>query len=64
MKNLTSYKCFAAIGAVLLLLSACSEGPAEETGEQLDETATDIGNSIEDTCEDVKDTLDAADKDC
>jgi len=64
MKNLKSYKFFAAIAAVLLLLSACSEGPAEEAGEKIDNTATDIQNSIEDTCEDVKDSLNAEDKDC
>lgn len=64
MKNLKSYQCFAAIGAVLMLLSACSEGPAEETGENIDDAATDIQNGIEDSCENVKDTLNAEDKDC
>jgi hypothetical protein len=64
MKNLTMYKSFAAVGAALLLLSACNEGPAETTGEKIDDTAVDVGNSIEDTCEGVKESLNAEDQDC
>ena len=45
-------------------LSACSEGPAEEAGEKLDEIAEDAGNAVEDACEDVKDATEAKDKDC
>jgi hypothetical protein len=64
MKNLTTYKSFAAVGAALLFLSACSEGPAETTGEKIDDAAVDVGNSVEDACEGIKDTLNAEDKDC
>jgi len=45
-------------------LSACSEGPAEEAGEKLDEMAEDAGNAVEDACEDVKEATEAKDKDC
>ena len=64
MTNIKSYKYFAAISGLVLALSACTEGPAEKAGEKIDDASTDIGNSIEDTCEGVKDTLDAADTDC
>ena len=45
-------------------LSACSEGPAEEAGENIDEIVEDAGNAVEDACEDVKEATDAKDKDC
>jgi hypothetical protein len=45
-------------------LTACEEGPAEETGERIDEITTDTRNAIEDACEDVKDGVDAEDKNC
>ena len=52
-------------------LSACSEGPAEEAGENIDEivedagnAVEDAGNAVEDACEDVKEATDAKDKDC
>jgi len=64
MNNLKSYRSFAAVGAVLMLLSACSEGPAEDAGEKVDEAVTDVQNSVEDTCEDVKNSLETEDKDC
>ncbi len=34
-------------------LTACNEGPAERLGSDIDEAATDIGNAVEDACEDV-----------
>jgi len=34
-------------------LTACDEGPAERIGEDIDNAATDIGNAVEDACEDV-----------
>ncbi|MEG3755564.1 hypothetical protein [Psychromonas arctica] len=64
MNNSNTYKSFAAIGAAFMLLSACSEGPAEKTGEKVDDAVTDVQNSIEDTCENVKDSLNTEDKDC
>ena len=47
-----------------MTLAACSDGPAEETGEKVDEIVTDAGNAVEDACEDVKENVDAKDKDC
>jgi|GEM_PF-649264 len=64
MKNIKSYKYLAAIAGLLFMLSACTEGPAEEAGEKLDDASTDVQNSLEDACEGVKDTLNADDKDC
>ena len=34
-------------------LTSCNEGPAERLGEDIDNAATDIGNAVEDACEDV-----------
>jgi hypothetical protein len=64
MNNIRSYRHFAAISGLVFALSACTDGPAEKTGEKIDDASTDIENSIEDTCEGVKDTLNAEDKDC
>lgn len=36
-------------------LTACSEGPAESLGGDIDDAATDLGNALEDACEDVSD---------
>jgi len=52
------------ISSLVILLSACSEGPAEQAGKKIDDASTDVQNSIEDACENVKDTLNAEDKDC
>ena len=48
----------------VLALSACEQGPAENTGEKIDEVITDAGNAIEDACENVKEGVKAKDKDC
>ena len=45
-------------------LAACGDGEAEDAGEELDEVMTDAGNAVEDACEDVKDGVNADDKDC
>jgi predicted small secreted protein len=47
-------------------ISGCdtNDGPAEEMGEALDDTATDAGNAVEDACEDVKEGAGADDTDC
>lgn len=47
-----------------LSLAACSDGPAEDVGEELDKIVTDAGNAIEDACEDVKEGAGAKDKNC
>ena len=54
----------ALVASFLIALSACGDDTAEETGEQIDEVITDTGNAIEDACEDVKEGVDAKDKDC
>lgn len=36
-------------------LTACEEGPAERIGADIDQAATDLGNAVEDACEDVSD---------
>lgn len=64
MSNIRSYKHLAAISGLVMALSGCSEGPAEKTGKKIDDASTNIENSIEDTCEGVKNTLNAEDKDC
>jgi len=54
------------VTAMLLSLSACdqNDGPLEKAGESIDETATDLGNKIEDACEDVKEGMNADDTRC
>ncbi len=47
-------------------LAACdsNDGPVERAGERVDETATDVGNAIEDKCEEAKEQAGAEDTDC
>jgi len=45
-------------------LAACSDGPAEDAGEELDNAMTEAGNAVEDACEDIKEGANADDKDC
>ncbi|QKX17591.1 hypothetical protein [Microbulbifer sp. YPW1] len=56
------------IGFAALLvtgITACEkESGAEEVGETIDETVTDMGNAVEDACEDVKEKAGAEDQDC
>lgn len=47
------------------------DGPAEKAGESLDnagdaiaDSARDVGNAIEDKCEEIKENADAEDTDC
>lgn len=51
-------------GMFVFTLAACSDGPAEDAGEELDKMVTDAGNAVEDACEDVKDAAKAKDTDC
>lgn len=48
----------------LSAITACEQGPAEDTGEKVDEVITDAGNAIEDACEELKDKVKSEDKDC
>lgn len=38
-----------------LALTACDDGSAENLGEEIDRTASDVGNAIEEVCEDITD---------
>jgi hypothetical protein len=48
----------------LLALTGCSEGPAEDAGEQLDEMVKDGKNAVEDACENVKEAVKAENENC
>ena len=49
----------------LFLAAACdNKGPAEKAGEAIDDAVTDMGNAVEDACEDVKENTGAKDKNC
>lgn len=62
MKTATT---FAALLLTLLMMAACeNDGPMEEAGEAIDDTATDIGNAVEDACEDVKEGAGADNTNC
>ncbi len=53
------------VALMSLTFVACEKkGPAETAGEKLDDAATDLGNKIEDTCEDIKKEAGADDTDC
>ncbi|NOU51181.1 hypothetical protein HG263_11635 [Pseudoalteromonas sp. JBTF-M23] len=54
-----------AVGVVALLaLAGCSDGPAEDAGEKIDEMVTDSKNAIEDACENVKEAAKAENENC
>lgn len=52
------------IAIALFGLTACDDGPAETTGEKIDNTMTELGNKVEDACEDAKEGVGAEDTDC
>ncbi|EGQ7891939.1 hypothetical protein V9654_000051 [Vibrio parahaemolyticus] len=55
----------AAVSGLVFALAACSdEGPMEKAGKKLDETTEEAQNAIEDGCENLKENLNAEDKDC
>lgn len=67
MKKLTSFiKLLSIISVMLFAISACdsNEGPMEEAGEKIDNATTDLGNKVEDACENVKEGLNANDPNC
>ncbi len=51
---------------ILFTITACdsNDGPLEKAGESIDKAATDMGNKIEDTCEDAKKGMGAEDTRC
>lgn len=58
------YRIAAVLGLVLAMAACSDEGPMEKAGKKLDETAQDTQNAIEDRCEELKENLNAKDKDC
>ena len=57
----------AAMVAVLSIgLAACDQddGKMEKVGKSIDETATDVGNAVEDKCEEAKDSVGMEDTRC
>jgi hypothetical protein len=56
---------------IILLLTvtvfcvACEEkGPMEKAGEKMDQAVQDAGNSVEDACENAKESMGVEDTDC
>lgn len=64
--NISTKKLSTLLASAMLVftLSACSDGPAEDAGEEFDKTVTDIENAVEDACEKVKEGVEAKDEDC
>ncbi len=52
--------------AGIMATSGCDvdEGGPEELGENIEETYSDVGNKVEDACEDTKEKLGTEDTDC
>ncbi len=48
----------------LFVVGCDNDGPMENAGEAIDNAGKDIGNAIEDACEDVKKGAGADDTDC
>ncbi|MCF2910507.1 MULTISPECIES: hypothetical protein [Pseudoalteromonas] len=48
----------------ILGLAGCSDGPAENAGERVDEAITDVQNKAEDLCEEAKENLNAENENC
>lgn len=51
---------------MLFAITACdsNDGPLEKAGQNIDKAATDIGNKVEDTCEDAKEGMGAKNTNC
>lgn len=47
-----------------LLWAGCEDNNAEEAGERIDEAVTEIQNKVEDTCEEVKEGVNAEETNC
>jgi predicted small lipoprotein YifL len=67
MKKLTNnLKNMAFIAVMFFTITACdsNDGPLEKAGKSIDNTATDMGNKVEDACEDAKKGLNMKDTNC
>lgn len=61
--NVTVKKMVAALGVLMMVggLAACdNQGPAEEAGENIDESMEDAGENIEQMGDDIKDSAEEA----
>ena len=47
-----------------VFMVGCDDGPAEETGEKIDEVVTDTKNAVEDACEKTKEELGTEETNC
>ena len=56
----------AILAVMLFAIAACdsNDGPLEKAGQSIDQTATDMGNKIEDACEEMKKGVNAQDSNC
>lgn len=53
------------LAIIFMMLTACEqEGAAEKLGGKLDNMVQDVGNQIEDSCEEMKEDMKAEDTDC
>tara|TARA_R110002167_G_scaffold184554_3_gene384978 strand:- start:62 stop:265 length:204 start_codon:yes stop_codon:yes gene_type:complete len=67
MKKLTTLiKIFGMISVMIFAAAACDsdDGAMEKAGAKIDNATTDLGNKVEDACEDVKEGLNAKDPNC
>ena len=54
------------VAAMLFAITACdsNDGPLESAGKSIDKAATDMGNKVEDACEDAKKGMNVEDTRC
>ena len=45
-------------------IMGCEDNHAEDAGERIDEAVTDVQNSVEDACENVKEGVNAEETNC
>lgn len=60
----TAWAIMAIVGSGAFLTACEKEGPAERMGSKMDEAAEDVGNEIEDACEELKDKGGAENTNC
>lgn len=65
-KFTTLIKLLTMISIMLFAMTACdsNDGAMEQVGEKIDKAATDLGNKVEDGCEELKEGLNAKDSNC
>ena len=56
----------AMLAVMLFAITACdsNDGPLEKAGQNIDQATTDMGNKIEDTCEEMKKGVNAQNTNC